>query len=144
MPEGPWILDTSVAAAWFFTDEPLRAACLSVRTVLLERPDRFAVPHLVHSELVHVLTRKSGRDMRFVDESLQLFLRLGLRTLPLTEAALLRTGHWACKGMSGYDATFVALAEDLGGEWLTADDRAARLAGAARAVTVSRWARTRG
>lgn len=143
MPDGPWVLDTSVAAAWFFTDEPLRPQCLAVRDDLRETPDRYVVPHLFHAEIVHVLARKAGREAGFVREALQLLLRLGIRTLPLTEAAILRTGHWACRGMSGYDATFVSLAEDLGGAWLTADDRAAKLAGRGRAVTVARWARTR-
>lgn len=54
---------------------------------------------------------------------------LGVRTVQLSEAALVRTAYGACGGLSGYDATFVALAEDLGARWLTADERAAEIAG---------------
>lgn len=142
-PEGPWVLDTSIAVAWLFSDEPRRRDALAVRSRLRDEPQRFLVPHLFHAELVHVLARKSGRNRRFVHEALGLFLRLGIRTLPLTEAALLRSAAWACRGLSGYDATFVALAEEVGGRWLTADERAAKIAGRAKAETLRSWARSR-
>jgi predicted nucleic acid-binding protein len=137
--EPPWVLDTSVAAAWFFTDEPLRRQALAVRKHLGDQPAHYLIPPLFHAELVHVLARKSGRDLAFVRGALQLVLRLGIRTLLLSEAALLRTTHWACRGLSGYDATFVALAEDLGGRWLTSDERAARAAGHEIAQPLKTW-----
>lgn len=99
----------------------------------------FVVPTLFHSELIHVLARKSGRDRRMVAQSLQLIIRLGLRTLSLTDSALQSAGRWACKGLSGYDATFVALAEELDGRWLTADVTAARIAGPRRALQLQAW-----
>jgi len=120
------VLDTSIAVPWFFTDEAGRDQALAVRDDLKGNPDRYFVPPLFHAELVHVLARKSGRNADFTNEGLRLMLRLGVRTLPLSEEALLRTAHWACQGLSGYDATFVALAEDLEGRWLTADESAAR------------------
>ncbi len=138
--EGPWVLDTSVVAPWFSTDEPQRPQALALRDAVRDQPRRFVIPHLLHSELVHVLNRKSGGDAVFVRDALALFLRLGMATLPLTEGALLRTAHWAAKGIGGYDATFVALAEDLGGRWVTADERAAKVAGRTRAVTLRSWA----
>jgi predicted nucleic acid-binding protein len=140
MPDGPWVLDTSVAVGWFFTDEPLREHALAVRGNLRDEPQRYVVPPLFHAELVHVLARKSGRNQRFVTDALRLILRLGIRTLVLSEAALLRTAHWTCQGLSGYDATFVALAEDVGGRWLTADERAATTAGKRRTETLRSWA----
>lgn len=129
MAETHFVLDTSVVAAWYFTDEPLRAEALTVRGNVRDDPSHYAVPALLHSELVHVLARKSARDEAFVTQGLQLFLRLGVRTMQLSEAALLRTSHWACRGLSGYDATFAAIAEDLGARWLTADERAAKITG---------------
>lgn len=135
-----WVLDTSVAAAWFFTDEPLRDQALEVRAHLRDHPDAFVVPALFHSELVHVLARKSGRDERFSHSALELVLRLGIRTLHLSGEALLRSVHWACRGLGGYDSTFVALAEDLGARWLTADGRAAKVA-RRLATPLSTWHR---
>jgi predicted nucleic acid-binding protein len=132
MAELPCVLDTSVAAAWFFLDEPSRIAALGVRSQVYSRPGYFVVPHLFYSELVHVVSRKSGSDRQFVERVLAVMISLGLRTLPLSEKALGRLAHWSCLGLSGYDATHVALAEDLGGVWLTLDKRAAKRAGAKR------------
>lgn len=141
MAEELWVLDTSVAAAWFFLDEELRPQALEVRAHLRDAPDRYLVPSLFHAELVHVLARKSGRDASFVREALPLTLRLGMRTLNLREEALLRVAHWACRGLGGYDATFVALAEDVGARWLTADERAIRVVGRRSALSLRSWAR---
>ncbi|MFA5787433.1 MAG: type II toxin-antitoxin system VapC family toxin [Actinomycetota bacterium] len=141
-PDGLWVLDTSVAASWFFTDEAIHLQALAVRAHLRDEPRSYLVPPLFHAELVHVLARKSGRNLRFVRDGLALILRLGIRTLPLSEAALLRSADWACRGLSGYDATFVALAEDVQGRWLTADERAAKVAGRERAETLKSWVRT--
>lgn len=139
--DGPWVLDTSVAAAWFFTDEPLRREALALRRHLREHPERYVVPALFHAELVHVLARKSGRDRAFVRAGLELVLRLGLRTLTLSRDALWRTAEWTCRGLSGYDATFVALAEDIRGRWVTADERAAQAAGRTKAQALRSWVR---
>lgn len=144
MDREAWVLDTSVAVPWFFTDEPTRQLALEVRETLKADPDSFYVPSLFHSELVHVLARKSGRDVRFTREAIRLILRLGLRTLPLSEAGLLGAARWACRGLSGYDATFVSLAEELGAVWITADERAAEIAGPKLARVLVRWAAQRG
>lgn len=141
MAEPRWVLDTSVAVAWFFLDEPLREAALAVRADLREHPSRYFVPHLFHSELAHVLARKSERDVSFVRQGLALILRLGIRTVPLSERALLGLAERTSGGLSGYDATFVVLAEDLGARWLSADIRAAKVAGRALAVPLAEWAR---
>jgi len=135
------VVDTSVVVPWYFTDEPPRGDALLARDALRDQPARFVVAPLFHSELAHVLARKSARNERFVREALGLILALGLRTVLLPEPALLRTAHWACRGLSGYDATYVALAEDLGGVWLTADERAAKAAGRKVATTLASWAR---
>lgn len=138
------VLDTSVAAAWFFTDESFRAEAVAVLGDVREEPHRYVVPHLFHAELVHAVARRTRGDTRFVHDSLVRVLRLGISTLPLPEAALLRTATWACKGLGGYDATFVALAEEMGGRWLTADERAAKVAGPHVALTLRSWVRARG
>ncbi len=118
------VLDVSVAVKWFFLDEPLRAQALAVRADVAQRADRFVVPHLFMSELAHVLARKSKRDEAFVSASLALILRLGLRTLSLSAGDWSRVCTWSAHGLTGYDATYVALAEACEGRWLTADDQA--------------------
>lgn len=138
---GPWVVDASVVVAWFFTDEPERAAALSVREGICERPERWVAPPLLLTEVVHVLARKSARDERFVAQAVGVLLRLGLRTIALSEPALARAVHWSCGGLSGYDATYLALAEDLGGCWVTSDARAARRVRSQHLVTLRHWAR---
>ena len=134
-----WVLDASVAVKWFFVDESLRDKALAVREVLAARPAEFVIPHLFHSEFVHVLARKSGRDLQFVRHALELVVRLGTPTIGLSERSLRVVAELACDGFSGYDATYLALADDLGGLWLTADARAVSRAGAGRARGLDSW-----
>jgi predicted nucleic acid-binding protein len=124
-----WVLDTSVAVGWFFADEPLRSDALAVRARLSDEPQRFVVPTLFYSELVHVLARKSGRDAEFVQRAVTISLRLGIRTVALSEQGWQDAARWSCRGISGYDATSVALAQDLNARWLTADERAVKISG---------------
>jgi predicted nucleic acid-binding protein len=134
-----WVLDASVAAKWFFAGEPNRDRALAVRGLLAHRPEQFAVPHLFHSELLHVLARKSAGDPVFVERGFDLVLHLGIRTLGLSKAAWQSAAAWSCRGLSGYDATYVALAEDLDGKWLTADEAACRRVGSKVAHSLARW-----
>ncbi len=133
------VLDTSVVVAWFFLDEPDRRPAIKLRQVLEQEPTRFVVPPLFHAEFVHVMARKSGNDPSFVASGFELVLRLGLRTVALPKGAMQRTVHWACSGLSGYDATFVALAEELGGVWTTSDRSAVKRAGDHAEVLAERW-----
>jgi predicted nucleic acid-binding protein len=133
-----WALDASVAVKWFFTDEPRREQALGVREHLALRPERFVVPQLFMSEMLHVLARKSGGDERFVRDGVSLLLRLGLRTLSLGADGWHEASGWCCHGLSGYDATYLALAAQLGGRWLTDDAAAARKA-PKLAVALAAW-----
>lgn len=133
------ILDTSIAASWFFTDEVNHSASLSVLHHLGLKSDRYFIPGLFYSELIHVLSRKSGYDISFVKNAVKKVVSLGLRQLALSESALESVVSWSCNGLSGYDATFVALAEDLGGFWLTADLTAVKKVGSDLALRLEEW-----
>lgn len=137
--EGLWILDTSVAVAWFFENEEQHDAAIEVLRDVRREPNSYVVPPLFYAEVVNVLARKSN-NVDWVREGLATVISFGIRTLMLAEPALLQTADWACKGLGGYDATFVALAQDLGGRWLTTDTRAARIADE-HAVTLLGWTR---
>lgn len=121
-----------------FHDEPARAAAIAVREDLKRSPGTYVVPHLFLAEFIHVCTRKSGRDAHFVADAVDLFLDLGVRTVGLSKAGLRRATEWACKGLSGYDAIFVAVAEETGGSWITADVQAARVVGRRFATLLGR------
>ena len=140
MPDKSFIvLDTSIAASWFFTDEVNHSASLSVLHHLGLKSDRYFVPALFYSELIHVLSRKSANDILFVKDAIKKVICLGLRQLTLSESALDSIVSWSCKGLSGYDATFVALAQDLRGLWLTADLPAAKKVGTELAICLDEW-----
>jgi predicted nucleic acid-binding protein len=140
IPDRPFIiLDTSIVVSWFFTDEINHVESLSVLHHLGLKSDRYFVPGLFYSELIHVLARKSGNDISFVKDAVKKVMSLGLRQLTLSESILESIVSWSCKGLSGYDATFVALAEDLGGIWLTADIPAAKKVGSALARPLEEW-----
>jgi predicted nucleic acid-binding protein len=121
-----FVLDASIAVKWFFLDEPHRDAALRVRDALIAAPANFAVPHLFFSELLHVLSRKSGADREFVSKGLNVVQRLGIRTLTLSDKGWHNTLECIDKGLGGYDATYVALAMELRWRWLTADEKALR------------------
>lgn len=95
MADTIYVLDASVVVPWFFTDEPRRVDALVARDAGRQQPERFVVPPLFHSEFVHVMARKAGREERFVAQATALMLAIGVRTVSLPEAALLRTAHWA-------------------------------------------------
>jgi predicted nucleic acid-binding protein len=126
-----------VAAAWFFTDDHQHDRAVAVRRDLRDSPRSYVVPHLFYSELIHVLSRK-WREVATVRSAVDVVIRFGIRTLALSNNAWLRSSDWACTRVGGYDATFVALAEDIGGKWLTADEEAASAVGDV-AIVLAEW-----
>lgn len=120
-----WILDTSVAVKWFFTDESGHARAREVLNRLVERPDEFAVPLHFFFELAAVLVRKSGFQKQFAHESLTAVYQLGIPTFEIGEDLSGEAIAMACRyRVSYYDALFAALARNLKGIWLTADQKA--------------------
>ncbi len=134
-----WVLDASVATKWFFTDEPHRKEALKVRSLLADRPDQFFVPSLFFSEMLHVLARKSGFNHGFVENAMDLLLKLGIRGLALSDKGMSRAIYHACHGLSGYDATYLALAEDIHARWITADVDAVHKAGSKHVMKLSEF-----
>lgn len=100
--------------------------------------DELAVPHLVDSEVTHVLRRLVLHGVLTEEQgagALHGFSRLTLTRYP---ADWLRTRMWALRhNLSAYDATYVALAELTGaGTLLTTDARLAAAPGLRCAVRV--------
>ena len=87
-------------------------------------------PHLVDTEVLHVLRRLEQRGDLTADQadrSRRMYAELGIARYP----------HWPLSdrvwelrpALSSYDATYVALAEDLGATLVTTDQRLGRAAG---------------
>lgn len=97
------------------------------------------MPHLADSELAHALRAQVLRGQMDADDAraaLARWARLGLRRFA---AVGLLARIWELRdNLSAYDATYVALAETLACELVTADARLAQAPGPTCAITVVR------
>ena len=121
------VVDASVAIKWFVTSEPLVEEAEHVLGEIEEDPSRYLVPDLFMNELLAVLCRLPGSTPTKVKEALSLVEALGMTRVGNGHELLALAADLADRWrLSGYDATYLALAFLAGGEWLTADARAVR------------------
>jgi predicted nucleic acid-binding protein len=59
-------------------------------------------------------------------------LNCGILRYPMTEGLARQASTYIRKGLTGYDACYVSLAKDVGGKWLTFDEKAHNLIKSAR------------
>lgn len=118
-----WVIDASVAIRWFLKDEAHPHADTVLRR-LIERPEFFAVPELFAFEVYTVLCRLHPHGDRVFIKGVIPLLNGGLFRQPMTETMALRAARYVKKGLTGYDACYAALAEELKGIWLTFDEKA--------------------
>jgi predicted nucleic acid-binding protein len=127
MSESTFVVDTSVVLKWLRRDEPLFAEARVLRQRLLEGEIRLAAPFLLAYELANVLHYKREMSTAEVMEAVRSIYETGLEWYGPTQALIERTIEIArIYDIAAYDATFVALAEALGGEFITADEKAFR------------------
>jgi len=90
--------------------------------------DDLAAPHLIDSEVTHVLRGLLGRGVLSAVQAEAAMQGFAALTITRFAADWLRPRMWQLRhNLSAYDATYVALAEMLGATLLSTD---ARLAGA--------------
>ena len=122
-----WILDSSIAIKWFFTDEIDWDLAQKVQNQLIAKPDQFMVPTLFFYEFTAVILRKSARDRLFAQKALNCLYQLGIPTAEIGEELSNIAIDLVCRyGLSFYDGIFVALAKSIKGAWLTSDQKALR------------------
>lgn len=124
------VIDASAAVLALLNDGDARRA-LANETVV--------IPHLADSEIAHalraqVLHRRVGADL--AQAALARWARLGVRRFAVV--GLLARIWELRENVTAYDATYVALAETLGCELVTADARLAQAPGPTCAITVVR------
>lgn len=117
------IVDASVAIKWFLL-EPGHEAAISLLKQILSSPDRFAVPELFFFELTHIFHRlilgPSEAQLMLLKETTQ----WGIHRFSMTADLIDKTRRFQELGLSGYDASYVAVAESLKGKWVTFDSAA--------------------
>lgn len=114
------VLDASVVLKWFVaSEEPGRAEARALRAEYEAGRLVVVVPSLLFLELVNVAARRWGWDERAL-----LNLASGLEDLrfEVAEPGLAAVAAWSARGLTAYDAAYVALAEERGLELVT-DDR---------------------
>jgi predicted nucleic acid-binding protein len=117
-----------VALRWYLLEERSENA-EAIRLRLIEEPAQFAVPELFGYEVFAVLFRAHPRPWMTFREGILPLLQSGVLRYPLTEAVAQRASRFSGLGLTGYDAMYAALAEELGACWLTFDAEAhARIA----------------
>lgn len=118
-----WVIDASVAIKWFLRAE-YHPNAQKVLEKVVENPSVFAVPELFPFEVYAVLQRLHPRGDEAFTEVILPLLEGGIFRQPMTRAMAERASTYTGKGLTGYDACYAALADELHGIWLTFDEKA--------------------
>jgi predicted nucleic acid-binding protein len=103
------VLDASVVLKWFRGEgERHLAAARSLRTRFETGQLLVVVPSLLHLEIANVAGRRWGWDEKALIELATALAGLGFE---LKEPTLEGVARWTARGLTAYDATYVALAE---------------------------------
>ncbi len=120
-----YVLDASVAVRWFLAGGDESTADIVLDRLLAE-PEQFAMPELFFYEVFAVLARTHADYRSVYVEGLLPLVESGPLRYPMTGAVATRAAGMVDRGLSGYDASYVALAAELQAVWLTFDARACR------------------
>lgn len=120
------IIDASVAIKWFVIEDG-REQALTLFEEVLNTPRSFAVPELFYFELANVFNKLFPKPTLDLLELFQSVLHLGIQRFSMSGELFIAIGKYQTLGLSGYDSAYVALAEIVGGIWITADTKAHKL-----------------
>lgn len=112
------VLDASVILKWFAPDEAGAVQAARLRGEYEEGSLIVTVPSLLFLELISVAGRRWGWTE---DELVSFAADLDAIGFNIAEPLLVNVGAWTARGLTAYDSTYVAMAEerDLG---LVTDD----------------------
>ena len=115
-----YVVDASVALRWYIEEEA-SAPAAAVHQRIVEVPAEFAVPELFAYEVFSVLFRIHPRPLKTYEAGILPVLSCGMLRYPITDAVARRAVRFVESGLTGYDAVYAAVAEELGAVWLTFD-----------------------
>jgi predicted nucleic acid-binding protein len=119
------IIDASVALKWFIEEEGSDRA-QKIFSELIRNPKNFAVPELFFFEVANIFNRAFKTPTK---DQLQIFETLtvcGINRFSFSNSLFIELRFFQDQGLSGYDASYAALAKILKGVWITADSKAHR------------------
>ena len=120
-----WVVDASVPLNALLLEESAPDA-RAVLAAMAEHPTRFAVPELYAFETFSVLSRLHPAPLEAWTSVILPPLQGGVLRYPMTGAIAADAQRYTAAGLTGYDATYAALAGSLSGTWLTFDRAAHR------------------
>jgi predicted nucleic acid-binding protein len=121
------VLDASVVFKWFSDDyEPDTAAARTLETQYRLGQTQVTVPYLLFVELINIAARRRAWPAERLTEMARALLESGFF---VGQPPLNRVAHWSGRGLTAYDACYVALAEERRTVVITADDRVLAVAG---------------
>jgi predicted nucleic acid-binding protein len=121
------VLDASVVLKWFNTAGEQHLAQAQQLRASFERGELLVVvPPLLFLELLNTGARRWKWDGPRLERWAQLLTRFGFE---VREPPLPAVARWAGRGLTAYDACYLALAEERKTVVITADDRMLALGG---------------
>jgi predicted nucleic acid-binding protein len=120
------VLDASVLVKWFHSDgeehvERARALRASFEAGEL----RILAPPLLWLEIVNVAARRWGWRQARLERLARSLSSLGFE---ISEPDLVAVARWAARGLTAYDAAYIALAEQANAQLITDDEQIVRVA----------------
>ena len=120
------IIDASVAAKWFLTDDALTEHAALVRIALVRRQVGLAAPSVIWPEIAHSIVRAVRRKRLDPGAAEAISGDIGdvrplIRTTEVDPFTAIRTA--LVTGLSAYDAQYLRLGAQLYLKVLTADER---------------------
>ena len=118
------VLDTSVIIKWFRQGEILAPQALALRRAYLEGSLTVAVPDVLVYEVANVLRYKGDLSTEQIGQAVQSLFDIGIDIVPPSAELMRRAVALAyTHNETVYDAVFVALAETLEADFITADEQ---------------------
>jgi predicted nucleic acid-binding protein len=113
------VLDASVVVKWFAPEQSGSEEARGLRAAYEAGRLAVAVPSLLFVELLNIAGRRWGWSERALLDLASALDELGFESV---EPDLTSVASWVARGLTPYDAVYVALAEERG-ERLVSDDR---------------------
>lgn len=123
-----YVLDASIAIKWFLL-EPETPAAMNIARAVLRGDGPFFVPELFYYEVLSVTAKKTPNAQQLTPQRMRWLANLPLRRTALAPELVNAMMPFLGQGLTGYDASYAALAQTTSSKWLTYDTQARKKLG---------------